>query len=102
MAIVPPDLGLVLDLAKKFGYHEQEHCFTDGERLLYVVPCGTPGARYYQATSARERTLSRSTYLLLRSGVQCATAPHVFESPPGSGDLYSLDDEHTEVVARGR
>jgi hypothetical protein len=99
MGIVPPDLGLVLEISKKLHYDDCHACFTDGARHVYLVPVGTPSARHYQATSQRERTLSRETYDLLRTGCASET-PNVFESPAGSGQLYSLDDDHVEVVAR--
>jgi len=96
MGILPPDPGKALSLAKISTYNDKHSCFerTGDLRWLY------PESNAWNATARAERTVSRTTYLLLRSGVPTTDGTNRFEVPGASGEpssFYALLDNGYEA-----
>jgi hypothetical protein len=73
MAIVPPNPGRALQLAKDYGYSELSKGFVRGDgavRWLYPE-----GGREWVASATPEREVSKETYDLLRAGDQFRDTP---------------------------
>lgn len=106
MAIVPPDPGLAIKLAKTCDYDRDRECFVDARgNRAHLYP---DGGKFWNATSREERTVSATTYAVLRAadeqklGLRGTVTPivehgtHAFRS---GGELYVLEDDGFEARA---
>jgi len=98
MAIVPPDPGYALQLAKIYEYDASAGGFLFRKELRWLYP---EAGRVWVATSEQQRRISGETYRLLRAGEEPSGALAL--SRPGAflvGDeWYQLLDNGFEAVA---